>query len=124
LFLKQIAEQTVKGSENLKKHHDKKRTEKARLKNAVEKTGHLVPVGRRIILLGVFAEQMWCEMCDIPLSLRFMEEEIRPGLSSDLFVRCHQCLSEKTVRTDRDVVDPADASLRPLSAIHCKAALG
>ncbi|KAK3925215.1 Sensor protein NarQ-like protein [Frankliniella fusca] len=87
-----------------------------------ELTPVIAESGRRVIDLQLFARQMWCEECDVPLSLRFLEEERRIGLASKFFVRCHQCLARKEVLSSA-LAPRTTEDGRALYAINCKAAI-
>ena len=43
---------------------------------------------------------MWCHTCDIPISLKFIENENRKGFASILDIKCHKCKQVKSVNTD------------------------
>ena len=37
------------------------------------------------------AEELWCQVCDIPLSLKLIIEEKKLGVASVLLVKCTRC---------------------------------
>ncbi|KAE8737620.1 hypothetical protein FOCC_FOCC016916, partial [Frankliniella occidentalis] len=78
--------------------------------------------GRRIVDLAVFTRDLWCQDCDVPMSLRFAEKERSIGLASKFQVRCHICLLDKEVSTSE--LAPHSTQERPLYAVNCKAAIG
>ena len=78
--------------------------------------------GRRIVEPAVLAEQMWCNACQLPLSFRTAEKEIRHGLSSTFKVRCHKCTLLHSVKTSKEHTNPI--TLNPVRDVNCKAAVG
>ncbi|KAK3919276.1 Dof zinc finger protein DOF3.2, partial [Frankliniella fusca] len=69
-----------------------------------EQDGLAVP---RVVDLRQFALDMWCDSCNVPLSLRFLEEEETVGLASRFTVRCHQCLLAKKIDSSRRTTSPS-----------------
>lgn len=55
--------------------------------------------GRRIVELQQMANDLWCATCMQPLSLRFIENELRISLATILTIRCHNCLATFEVNT-------------------------
>jgi RNase P subunit RPR2 len=58
-------------------------------------------VGRRVVELGFLAEELWCNQCNVPLSLRNTEAELTKGLASVLDIRCLRCNVLKKVSTGK-----------------------
>lgn len=109
------------GTANLNKINEKRRQLK-KVKNK-EDPGKQVACGRRILSLHVFARNMWCKDCDIPLSLIYLEEEKLFGLTPVFYIRCYKCLGLKEVHGDSKA-PPAEGCSRSLYSANMKAALG
>lgn len=62
-------------------------------------------------------DEMWCTLCNIPLSVKFIKTETQIGLASILDVICFQCSSIYQVRTNK-----LNKSRR-LYDVNCKAAI-
>jgi len=56
--------------------------------------------GRRIVDLDTFQNEMWCHVCNLPLSLKYAMKEKRMGLASVFTVKCSQCQKLQIINTD------------------------
>ena len=63
--------------------------------------------GRRIVELVYLAEQLWCNKCNLPLSLRYVNDELRSGLASTLTVKCVKCGIDYRISTNKVLTDSA-----------------
>lgn len=120
-------EKRAQSSAQLKRYHAQQRALKEL--NAADGYGDAaMPMliqqgGRRIIDIMLFARNMWCTDCNIPLSLRNLVKEKQFGIASRFYVRCSQCLKEIAVDSSASVPDVSKQG-RSLFAVNCKAALG
>lgn len=60
-----------------------------------------VIAGRELIHTGTFTDQMWCNGCDIPLSLKYAVGKMQKGISNVYEVKCYKCEKVKNVYTDK-----------------------
>lgn len=81
-------------------------------------------VGRTVVELRCMAEQLWCNACNITLSLRDVENEYQKGLATILTVRCSKCLLLRKVFTSKKVASEENRKSYDLFAVNLKAALG
>jgi len=75
--------------------------------------------GRRVVELLSLAEDLWCEKCNLTLSLRNSISERHRGLSSIIIVKCPQCDRHCFVYTNKPC--PDDGHSFP---VNTKAAMG
>jgi len=93
---------------------------------SVEETKLSWKEGRRIVELGVLAEQLrsGCEDCKTPLFLHDVVDETKQGLGSILYVQCN-CGQVTQVRTGKTHRDPKKKQVgRPIWDLNTKAATG
>lgn len=98
--------------------HARNRAQKSKAREPV-----LEPVGRRVVDLALLAREMWCNLCDAALSLKYLKDEVQFGLASKFRVHCPTCLDLKEVFTS-SVLPASTDDGRSLFAVNCKAALG
>lgn len=120
---KKEAERVEKCTAVIQEVNKRKRAIKKRKEREQEDPGRIVNSGRRILALHILAANMWCDDCDVALSLRYLEKEKVFGLTSIFYVRCYQCLDLKKVYSDSPA-PPVEGSSRPLFSANLKAALG
>lgn len=89
--------------------------------NIIQKSVSQVAEGRRIVDISVLAENLKCLVCDVILSLSCKESESRRGLASVFKVRCHVCLTVRTVPTSGHSYSDVR---RKIYDINSKAVLG
>lgn len=92
------------------------RAQKQRNEKQREELAHL---GRDIWDREALANNMWCEDCENPLSLRFQEKVTYIGLAAIMHVRCHKCNKLHKVSTSKKVLS---GNGKTLFAVNCKAA--
>lgn len=61
--------------------------------------------GRRIIELKELEKHLWCWTCKQVLTLENIEDEMRRGIGSILYIRCHECLIINQVPTGKQYAD-------------------
>ncbi|XP_066598826.1 uncharacterized protein [Prorops nasuta] len=57
----------------------------------VKKTSEKLYEGRRVVEFDKLAEQLWCNVCNDSLSLRYKLQEKIIGLASIIKIKCHRC---------------------------------
>ncbi|KAJ8671439.1 hypothetical protein QAD02_002698 [Eretmocerus hayati] len=57
--------------------------------------------GSRLMDLDVLGNELWCEPCDIPLSLKNRTAERKSGLASVFTIRCQLCIRSHLVETQK-----------------------
>lgn len=57
--------------------------------------------GRRIVDIAKIAEDLWCQYCDGPISLRNLVNEITVGIVNIWSIRCHACRHIIKVETSK-----------------------
>lgn len=61
---------------------------------------------------NILGDQMWCEICDIPLYFRFSINEFKKGYGSYIEIRCYLCYKKYTVCTDKLLDDTFAVNLK------------
>lgn len=84
-----------------------RKVESTKRKNAAQ--GIIAPVGKRMFDLSKLAKDMWCSVCEIPLSFRLLESEQQYGLASVFKIRCGKCLELYQIASSSTAQAPDDS---------------
>lgn len=112
------------GGRFLTKHQFEKRDKISKVpKKKAVKSPAILESCRRIVDLNLLAETLWCETCDVPLTLRSMLGEKMSGLNSTFKVHCNSCGHLKDVNTSKNYFRKTKSG-RSLYDVNMKVTLG